>query len=248
MDVLFTPAEFATLPRLDLTSTCCVVFDVLRATSTMITALGNGAAAMIPVAEIAEALERRAANPNVLLAGERHGVRIRRDQTGSIDFDFGNSPREFTAERVSGRTVVITTTNGTRALRSCASAETVLIGSFLALGALAEWITVRKPEKLLILCSGTYEEAAFEDVLGAGALCDLLWPVYGKGAVSDSAQIARQIYRASANDLLASMKFARNGRRLLEMPDLRDDVPFCLQRDSLSIVAALNRQGCLERI
>ena len=76
LEVLFSPAEYAVLKERDLSATVCVVFDVLRATSTMVTALGNGAAAIIPAAEIAEALSIRGRNPDVLLAGERDGVRI----------------------------------------------------------------------------------------------------------------------------------------------------------------------------
>jgi len=95
LQVLFSPAEFAALPGWDLTRTTCVVFDVLRATSSMTTALFNGADAVYPVAEIPEALAFRKAHPQALLAGERNGVRIRADQTGEVDFDLGNSPRNL---------------------------------------------------------------------------------------------------------------------------------------------------------
>lgn len=87
IEILFTPAEFAVLPGRDLSDTTCVVFDVLRATSTMLTALGNGAAGIVPVVEIEEALAWRARQPDILLAGEREGLRIRAAQTGSVDFD-----------------------------------------------------------------------------------------------------------------------------------------------------------------
>src|SRR5689334_12937954 len=118
LEVLFAPAEFVALRERDLRDTVCVVFDVLRATSSMVTALANGAEAIIPVSEIAEALAIQERNPRVLLAGERDGVRIQSALTGGIAFDLGNSPREFTRENVSGKTIVITTTNGTRALRA----------------------------------------------------------------------------------------------------------------------------------
>src|SRR6266536_3353077 len=120
IEVLFTPAEFETLRKRDLSEATCVVFDVLRATSSMVTALANGAEAIIPVSEISEALEIKRKEPEVLLAGERDGLRIEANLTGSISFDLGNSPREFTREKVAGRKIAITTTNGTRALRSCA--------------------------------------------------------------------------------------------------------------------------------
>src|SRR5512136_2922474 len=104
LEVLFAPAEYAVLNERDLRQTVCVVFDVLRATSTMVTALGNGATAIIPVADIPEALAVRVQYPDVLLAGERDGVRIQANLTGSIAFDLGNSPREFPPEVVQGRT------------------------------------------------------------------------------------------------------------------------------------------------
>src|SRR4051794_8031640 len=114
IEVILSPDEFASLAKRDLNSTTCVVFDVLRATSSMLTALNNGATAIIPVSEIEEALACRRKDQNCLLAGERNGVRITRELTGSVDFDFGNSPRDFTREKVEGKTIAWTTTNGTR--------------------------------------------------------------------------------------------------------------------------------------
>jgi 2-phosphosulfolactate phosphatase len=245
LEVLFAPAEYALLHERDLRQTVCVVFDVLRATSTMVTALGNGAAAIVPVAEIPEALSIRNRQPEVLLAGERDGLRIEGHLTGGIEFDLGNSPREFTAGKVGGRTIVMTTTNGTRALRACAPAAAVLLGSFLNLRATAEAIEQQSPPHLLLVCSGTLDQAAYEDLLGAGALCDLLWPKYGAGAVADSARIARQIFQIAQNDLLAAVAQSRNGRRLMAHPDLREDVRFCLQRDLFRLLAELGRDGAV---
>src|SRR5258706_12490375 len=119
LEVIRTPAEFGTLGERDLSQTVCVVFDILRATTTMITALVNGAEAIIPVEQIGEALEVRRQRPNVLLAGERDGVRIRANLTGGIDFDLGNSPREFSADRVQGRTIVMTRSEERRVGKEC---------------------------------------------------------------------------------------------------------------------------------
>src|SRR3954468_17262585 len=131
LEVLLTPVEFARLRNRDLSQTVCVVFDVLRATSSMVTALANGAEAILPVLEIAEAMEARRKDPQLLLAGERDGLRIKADLTGSIDFDLGNSPREFTKDKVAGKKIAMTTTNGTRALRACAHAHMALVSSLL---------------------------------------------------------------------------------------------------------------------
>src|ERR1051325_3852773 len=194
IEVLFTPAEFETLRERDLSETVCVVFDVLRATSSIVTALGNGAEAIVPVSEISEALEIKRKAPDVLLAGERDGLRIEANLTGSIAFDLGNSPREFTENKVAGKRIVITTTNGTRALRSCAHAKTVLVSSFLNLKATREFLEKHPSMRLLIICSGTFEQVALEDVLGAGALCLNLFGGISYSEYSDSARIAVGIY------------------------------------------------------
>jgi 2-phosphosulfolactate phosphatase len=247
IEVLFSPAEFEALARRDLSRTTCVVFDVLRATSTIITALSSGAAAIIPVATIEAALAEKKANPAVLLAGEREGFRITSQLTGSIDFDFGNSPREFTGENIRGKTIVMTTTNGTRALKACQRARDVLVGSFLNLSCLADHIQSDGVSDLLLLCSGTHEEASYEDILGAGALADAVWKRFAAGHIADSAQVARNIFHGARSDLPGAMTFAGNGRRLLGIPELWEDVPFCFRIDSRPVLARLLRNGRIEK-
>jgi 2-phosphosulfolactate phosphatase len=247
LEVLFTSAEFSALPGRDLSGTHCVVFDVLRATSTMMTALANGAARIFPVREISDALRLRAEHPAALLAGERDGVRILSVQTGGVDFDLGNSPREFTPERVAARDIIMTTTNGTRALQSCLGARRILLGAWLNLGALTRLLQKEPVTRLLIICAGTYEEAAYEDTLAAGALCDLIWAQFEIKPewISDSAHIARQIYLEAGSDVAGAMqRHSRNARRLLSIASLRDDVPFCLRRDTLDLTAEL-RDGAV---
>jgi len=214
----------------------------------MVTALANGAKALIPVGEISDALAIRRERPDVVLAGEREGFRIRANLSGGVDFDFGNSPREFTPERVQGKTIVITTTNGTRALRACAKAQVVLIGSFLNLRAITNWLRDNKPPHLLLVCSGTYEQAAFEDILAAGAVCERVWPNYAGGMVADSAELARRIYPLMQPNLLDALKQSRNGRRLLSMPALRDDVWFSVQRETISFTAQMSAEGVIRKM
>lgn len=247
IEVVLSPTEFPSLRERDLSHSVCVVFDILRATTSMITALANGAEAIIPVAEIAEAVALRQQRPDILLAGEREGLRIRAERTGGIEFDLGNSPREFTVERVHGKTIVMSTTNGTRALRACAGAGAVLIGSFLNLRAIANWIIEQKPPHLIAVCSGTMEEAALEDVLAAGALCEKVWPVYAGGHIGDSAEIARRLYPLMQHNLLDAMKSARNGRRLLGHADLHGDVWLCVQRETMPFVAELQADGAVRK-
>ncbi len=248
LEVTFTPAEFAALRQRDLSQTVCVVFDVLRATTSMVTALANGAREIIPVCEIAEAVALRQARPDLLLAGERNGVRILRTQTGSVDFDLGNSPREFTRERVAGRSLAMTTTNGTRALHACRGARHVLVGSFLNLGVITGWLASERTTNLLVVCSGTHEEAAYEDVLGAGALCDAVWSQFAASHVADSAQMARETYLRGSTDLLTAVTAANNARRLLALPELRDDVAVCLQRDSANVLVEMTAGGAVRLV
>lgn len=247
LEVLFSPAEVATLKNRDLSDSVCVVFDILRATTSMMSALANGAVAIIPVSEIAEAIKLREKNPDVLLAGEREGLRIRSEQTGSVDFDFGNSPREFARETVTGKTIVMTTTNGTRALQACAAAKTVLLGSFLNLRPIANWIIERRPPNLILVCSGTYDQPSLEDTLAAGALCEKIWVHYVGGNMADSAEMARRIYPLLQIDLVGAMNHSRNGRRLLSSPDLKNDVRFCMQRETLNFIAEV-KNGVVQRM
>src|ERR1700744_6522790 len=189
IETILSPAELPALAKKDLRTTACVVFDILRATNTFVTALQNGAKAVIPVGEISEAVALRRKHPGFLLAGERDGMKIRAKQSGGLDFNFGNSPLEFTPGTVAGKTIVSTTTNGTRALRACAGGKAVLAGSFLNLTATANFLQSKKFKKILLVCAGTGEGVAMEDVLAAGALAELL-----AGDEDDATNTARQTW------------------------------------------------------
>ena len=248
VEVRFTPAEFRTLCERDLSHTTCVVFDVLRATSTIVTALAAGARGILPVSEIAEALAWQKRQPEVLLAGERDGLRIGRALTGGVEFDFGNSPREFVPVAVSGRLVVTTTTNGTRALRACAGAEEIVVGSFLNLSATIRHLAHRTREEICLVCAGTGEDAALEDTLAAGAVCDGLASVVPLAQLGDSARIARGTFLHARDHLADALGQARNARRLLRLPELRDDVEFCVRQDVFDLAAASDAAGWLRRL
>jgi len=97
----------------------------------------------------------------------------------------------------------------------------------------------------LLVCSGTYEQAAYEDALGAGALCDLIWEHHSSGVVSDSATMARRLFHFAKDDLPGAIALSRNGRRLLGRPDLRDDVAFCSQLNIFNLVAAMESDGLI---
>jgi 2-phosphosulfolactate phosphatase len=266
IETILTPAELPALAQRDLRATACVVFDVLRATSTFVTALHHGAKAIFPVSEIAEALEiknseSRIQNPElILLGGERNGVRI---STDGIDFDLGNSPREYTPEKVRGKTIVSTTTNGTRALRACADSQIVLAASFLNLASTAEFLRKNNLKNVLLVCAGTGENQADEDVLAAGALCELLVgssrcdDISGRPqgpvrravpTLSDSTQIAQRIWLEAKPNLAGTIASSENGRSLLATPGLHDDVAFCLQRDIFPLVAKMEADGAIRQL
>ena len=240
LDVLFGPAEFGTLPGRDLGGTACVVFDILRATTTAVTALANGALSIRPVSTIEEALAERRRDPSVLLAGEREGICLGAELAGGVTFDFGNSPREFPPDRVRGRRLVMTTTNGTRALHAAAGAGFTVAGAFLNLAAVAGEILASRTKwrRVLLICSGTGEDPALEDALAAGACAELL--TAGKEVeLSDAAEIAVGLWKSSRADWPATLNRARNARRLLSLPGLAADVEVCLRRDVLGVVPRL---------
>jgi 2-phosphosulfolactate phosphatase len=121
-----------------------------------------------------------------------------------------------------------------------------MVGSFLNLAVTAQWLAARPVERLTLVCAGTEESAAMEDVLCAGALCDLIANGLGAVELVDAAEVARGVYRVAA-DLSGVIKRARNGRRLLLNPELRDDVDFCLRRDVFNVVAGRGRDGRVEK-
>lgn len=247
VEVTFTPAEFGLLRQRDLSDSACVIFDVLRATSTIVTALARGADSILPVAGIEEALKQREADRTILLAGERAGLRITGAISGGQDFDLGNSPREYTAQLVRGRRIVTTTTNGTRAFAACRGARQVLAASFLNLRRTAEHLLRAGCERVVLVCSGTGENVAFEDCLGAGALCHELIRLNARINLCDSAHFVADMLSANADDFEAAMEKSSNARRLLAIPELAEDVSFCMTENLYPIVVASNPDGWLYR-
>jgi 2-phosphosulfolactate phosphatase len=248
LEVTFTPAEFDSLRQQDLSDAACVVFDVLRATSTIVTALARGAESILPVATIEEALRCRAEDARVLLAGERDGLRITAALSGGVDFDLGNSPREYNSAAVRGCRIVSTTSNGTRAFTACRRAKHVFAGSFLNLDGTAKHLARLNCPRVILVCAGTGEAVAFEDCLGAGALCRRLLALNPKLATTDSASFVADMFTANAADLAGAMHKSSNARRLLAIPELHDDVAFCLEQDLFPIVVAAEAGGALRRI
>ena len=226
IDVALNPAEIALLPKRDLLRTTCVVFDVLRATSSMITALAHGVREIHPVRTIEEARELKADMPHAVLGGERDGEII-------SGFDVGNSPFEYTG--LAGRTIITTTTNGTIALRACEHAETVLVGAILNLAELADEIRWREPEELLLVCAGTFEEFALEDACAAGLLIAALPDAQLTDAAHAALAVAKQFPTP-----LAALRAARNGRAL-EAKGRGKEVDWCAQASRFNVVGIMEQ-------
>ena len=224
IDVALNPAEIALLPQRDLSATTCVVFDILRATSSMVTALAHGVGEIHPVRTIEEALALRGRIPAAVLAGERHGERI-------DGFDIGNSPFEY--RDLAGRTLISTTTNGTVALRAVERAQCVLVGAILNLGALAEELRRAAPERVLMVCAGTFEEFALEDAWAAGLLIAELV----SDDLTDSARAALAVTKLYPEPL-AALLAARNGR-VLASKGRSEEVEWCARLSKFSIVGEM---------
>ena len=154
--VCLTPALF---PLYADRKSIVVVVDVLRATSAMCTAFHNGVKKIIPVSTVEEALELKDAS-NHILAAERNGKQVR-------GFDFGNSPLQYQDNDVKGKTLVMTTTNGTKAINIAKRDHQVVIGSFLNINALVNWLS-KQQKNVVILCAGWKNDFCFEDALFAG--------------------------------------------------------------------------------
>ena len=222
-DAAINPAEIAMLPQRDLSGTTCVVFDILRATSSMITGLAHGAEEIWPVQTIEQARELRVRMPDIVLGGERHGDPIE-------GFDVGNNPLEYAKLR--GRRIATTTTNGTVALRACDAAKRVLVGAILNLDALRAEIA--NEENVLLVCAGTFETLALEDAIAAGMLARL----FPDADLSDAARMcvaAANNYPTALDGLLA----ARNGRALAAR-GWREQIDWCAEVSRFSTIGIMS--------
>lgn len=211
----------------DLKNSIVVVIDILRATSSMVYGIDNGATAIIPVAQVEDCLAY--AEHGYLLAAERNGEVV-------AGYNFGNSPFSYSAEHVAGKTVVLTTTNGTKALHMArATAQQVVIGSFLNLQALCDWLK-EQSQDVLLLCAGWKDSANLEDTLFAGAVVKTLHSEFV--AFDDSSVIAEDLYGLAQHDLGAYMNKSSHSHRLAAL-NIGEDVKFCLQLNICQAIPVL---------
>lgn len=214
IDVCFSPALY---PAYHDPEAIVVVVDIFRATTTMAAAFSNGVRSIRPVATVEEA---QAYKEKGWLVGAERNVR-------RCDFaDFGNSPFDYTPEKVAGKEIFFTTTNGTKAITIAQSAYRVVTGAFINLQAVADYCVGHK-RNVVVLCSGWQDKVNIEDTLFGGALVDLLvnTGLYEKG--SDSAVIAQDMWITNKEDLLRYLAPTDHVARL-KANHLDDSIPYCL--------------------
>ncbi len=204
-----------------------VVIDILRATSAMCTAFENGVEKIIPVATIEEATEYK--KKGYLVGAERNGIAL-------DGFDFGNSPYSYINDKINGKTIVISTTNGTQAIDAAQKAYKVVIGAFTNITAICDWLDSQN-KNILLLCSGWKNKFNLEDSLFAGALTERLLKK-SDFQLSDSALSVSYLYKQAESNPYKFLRNSSHTERLASM-GLKHDIKYCLSLDKTKIIPVL---------
>jgi len=230
LETCFSPALFEADAHQD---SIVVILDILRASSAICTAFANGADSIIPVAEVSQALEYK--SRGYLVAAERDGF--------VLDFaDFGNSPFNFTKEKVEGKTIVYSTTNGTGLINLAASAYKTVIGSFLNIKSLTQWL-INQERDVLLLCAGWKNRFNIEDTVCAGAIAETLIKSDHFKTICDSTYAAIDLWSMARPDLPGYIEKAAQRTRLRDKK-LDDCIGFCLTPDFTDKIPVI-RDGIL---
>ena len=212
-----------------------VVIDTLRATSAIVTAFQNGVERLIPVETIDEARDYK--KKGYTIAAERDGY--------VLDFaDFGNSPFNFTREKISGKTIVYSTTNGTQAIQMANSCYRVVIGSFLNLTALCDWLS-KQNRNVLIICAGWKNKFNLEDTICAGAVVEKLLAHNDFQTNCDAAKAACDLWVTAKSDLVAYVDKVAQRSRLREK-GLDDVITYCHTPDSCTVIPILKNDYLID--
>ncbi|HEY9533820.1 MAG TPA: 2-phosphosulfolactate phosphatase [Mucilaginibacter sp.] len=226
LEVCLTPAL---IPLYDVKDYIVVVIDVFRATTSICYGIDNGAKAIIPVSQVEECSAYLEKGFDYLLAAERNGEVV-------PGFDFGNSPFSYTKEKVAGKTVVLTTTNGTHALHLSREAKKIVLGAFINLTSICNWLK-QQNENVLLVCSGWKNNFNLEDTLFAGAVVEQL---KGQGfVVDDPAIAANDLYQLAKDDLDQYLKKTSHSERLKKL-GIEADIEFCLKVDLTTAIPVLD--------
>jgi 2-phosphosulfolactate phosphatase len=228
LEVCLSPAL---LHLYDTHSTIVVIIDVFRATSTIAAALHNGARVVIPVASVEECIALKDTVDNCITAGERDGQ-------VAPGLQYGNSPFEYPNEFITGKTLALTTTNGTKLLHMVKDADTIITGSFLNLDAVCQYL-VKRDKKVLLACSAWKDRVNMEDTLFAGAVVDALKDHFE--IQCDSARIASGLYQQALGfpTLLDFLKDSSHYRRLAGF-GLVKDMEYCTTPNQHPVVPIYN--------
>lgn len=212
-------------PEKSSSSGIAVIIDVLRATSTIVTALCNGAPFVLPVRTLSQARSLR--KETVVLGGERGGVK-------PADFDLGNSPLEYTRSALDGRGVILSTTNGTRAI-SLVHAREMVAACFLNLDSVVR--AVSENEEVLLVCAGSYGKPSFEDTLCAGAV------IYNSGRedLTDSAKVAKYLWKQNRSRPIVDLLLESSHAMELCRYGFSEDIDYCAQMNITDILPIANR-------
>ena len=229
--VFLTP-EMAN-PRI-LKGSTCVVVDILRASSSWITAIGNGARLIRPVMSLRECMSL--GKKGFLTAAERRGQKVE-------GFDLGNSPLEYTAEMVSGKKIAVTTTNGSRAVTTSTAAKEILIGAYLNLHTLHQ--TLIDKESVTVICAGWEGKPGLEDVLFAGEVVSLLSNTHL--ITDDAALIAFELFKKAKQKMYFFLSQATHVKRLLKL-GLKKDIDYCLKKDVFEVVPRMFKGDLIARL
>ena len=228
IDVCFSPVLYPYYVEND--NTIVVVVDIFRATTTMCMALNNGASSIMPVATVEEAKAYK--DKGYLVGGERNVVKF---EFG----DFGNTPSEYTREKVEGKDVVISTTNGTHAIDMAEDCSCLIIGAFSNISAVANFCLSQKKD-VLVLCAGWKDKFNLEDSLFGGALAEILVEKGSYNASFDAAGVALSMWKEAKPDILNYIKRGEHLKRL-EAHNLLAVADFCLQLDTTQVLPIYNK-------
>jgi 2-phosphosulfolactate phosphatase len=225
IEVCFTPGEYEYFKD---EYEIVVVIDVLRATSAICAAFDNGIKSIIPVSSIDIAREYK--EKGYLVGAERKGQIV-------DGFDFGNSPYSYMKEELRGKEVVLTTTNGTKALNIAKDADTVVVGSLLNLDALCKWLETQN-KNILCLCSGWQDKFNLEDTICAGAISEYLLGTGKFTSNEDSSIAAKYLYLSAKDNYMGFLKASSHRRRLKNL-NLNEDIKYCLTPNLTDVIPIL---------
>lgn len=227
IDVCFSPAL---LHLYDLKDKVVVVIDILRASSTICTALHHGAKKVIPVETLEEAKSFQ--NNGHVVGAERGGKIV-------AGFKLGNSPFHYMNGKVKNKTVVLTTTNGTRAIKNSKEGLKVVVGAFLNLTSLCDWLKAQN-ENVLLLCAGWKDRFNLEDTLFAGAVVYHLKKDFDINY--DATIAAEDLYACHKRKLLKTLKNSSHYQRLHKL-GVEKDIKYCLRKDQTQVIPAWDGEG-----